>query len=368
MTRNTNFFRQGVNPMLDNVDAKMPFNKLFAHFGIFFVLVSSLSSCKTSSDTLQYATIYRGHSIQGLHARSVTFVNEDAIIIAGPKGVFCGKYFGGDLVEQPALEGAEDIRDMHLFNNGTMVMMNSGDTAKIYVVGFNGEQATVFDSAGVFLDGLDFWDDKNGIAYGDPVGGKFFLVKTNNAGRSWDAYTPERFPDILKNEAGFAASGTGLQCIGDSTVYFATGMADTARLFCSYDRGKTWTAKNTPLKSGDSYGIYSIEFWSEKEGIIIGGSWEETEYRKKICYYTSDGGDTWINRSKGLGGYSSCVQGNANGTCIFATGDQGTYFTLDKGLNWFLLFERNYYSITVFNDFVAFVGRDGVVEILRFKF
>lgn len=326
-----------------------------------------LTSCK-STDNLQYATIYHGQSIAGFHARAVTFVNQEAILIAGPKGVFCGKYFGGDLIEQPALKDAEDIRDIHLFMNGTMSLLSSGDTGKIYIVGFNGEQATVFDSSGIFLDGMDFFDEQNGIAYGDPINGKFFLTETHDAGRSWKAFTPEVFPDNLTNEAGFAASGTGIQCIDDSIVYFVTGMADTARLFCSYDRGKNWVAKNTPLKSGDSYGIYSMFFWSKHEGMIVGGSWKERDYNKKVCYFTSDGGDSWFNCSKGLGGYTSCVQGNENGSCIFATGDHGTYYTLDKGLNWNLLFDRNYYSIAVSKEFVAFVGRDGAVEILRYQF
>ncbi len=41
---------------------------------------------------------------------------------------------------------------------------------------------------------------------------------------------------------------------------------------------------------------------------------------------------------------------------------------LDKGLHWHLLFERNYYSIAINQDFVAFAGRDGVLEVLRYKF
>lgn len=335
--------------------------------GILILLTFVICACK-STDHLQYATIYRGHSKEGLSGRAMTFVNQDAVIVAGPKGVFCGRYFGGDLVEQPPLNGAEDIRDIHLFHNGTISLMSSGDTGRIYVLGFNGEQALVFDTNKVFLDGFDFWDEQNGIVYGDPVNTHFFLAKTSDAGRSWKAFTPAVFPAILNKEAGFAASGTGIQCLDDSTVYFATGMADTARLFCSYDQGNSWVAKNTPLKSGGSYGIYSIYFWSEKEGMIVGGSWEQTDYAKQICYYTSDGGETWINRSKGLGGYLSCIQGNEAGTCLFATGDQGTYFTLDKGLHWHLLFERNYYSIVVNKDFVAFAGREGSLEILRYQF
>lgn len=320
----------------------------------------------TKPDNFRYSTIYRGHTVEGLSGRAMTVVN-DAVIFAGPNGVFGGRFFGGDLVEQPAIEGAEDIRDMHLFGDGKMVLMNSGEHGTIYHIGFNGEQKKVFDSSGVFLDGLDFWDEKNGICYGDPVGGKFFLLRTFDSGLTWFNLTPKSLPVILENEAGFAASGTGLQCIGDSTVYFVTGMADTARMFCSYDCGETWTVKNTPMKSGNSYGIYSMFFWSETEGMVIGGSWEEIDYKKKICYYTSDGGNTWENRSKGLGGYTSCIQGDQEAKFIAVTGDKGTYYSLDKGVTWVLLFERGYYTLAINKDYLVLMGRDGILEVLLYK-
>lgn len=332
---------------------------------LFFLLL--LSACQITQE-IQYATIYSDYSKEGLNARALAIVGEEAVIVAGPKGYFCGKYFGGDLVEQPSLVGAADIRDLQLFDDGTMSMMSSGDTARIYHVDYNGKQSLVYDSAGIFLDGMDFWDATSGIVYGDPVRSHFFLALTNNAGQNWTPLYPDVFPSILTAEAGFAASGTGLQCLGDSTVYFATGMADTARLFCSYDRGKTWVAKNTPMKSGDSFGIYSIYFWSEQEGMIVGGSWKETEYNKKICYYTADGGNTWVNRSKGLGGYLSCINGNQDGSCLFTTGDQGTFFSLDKGITWSLLFDKNYYSIALKGEYAVFIGRNGVLEIIRYKY
>ncbi|MBK7129266.1 MAG: hypothetical protein IPM74_07865 [Crocinitomicaceae bacterium] len=339
-----------------------------SYFKLLSVISLFILSCQTYQDHFTYATIYHGETLAGFHARALCLVNSEAVIVAGPNGQFCGKYFSGDLIEQPALTGAEDIRDMHLFNNGTMVLMNSGDTGKIYVVGFNGEQATVLDTPGVFLDGLDFWDEKNGIAFGDPVGNTFFLARTNDGGRSWSAFSPQNIPEALQHESAFAASGTGIQCIDDSTVYFVSGMADTARLFISHDRGMNWTALPTPMKSGDGYGIYSMYFWNSLEGMIIGGSWEEIKYHKKICFLTQDGGKTWINRSKGLGGYSSCILGNKDGSCIFSTGDRGTYYTLDRGLHWNLLFERNYYSIAMNEEFLALIGRNGTIEILRYQF
>jgi photosystem II stability/assembly factor-like uncharacterized protein len=329
-------------------------------------LLLLLNSCK-APDNFHYSTIYRGHSVEGLNARSLVVIS-DAVIVAGPKGVFCGRFFSGDLVEQPAIEGAEDIRDMHLFNDGTMVLMNSGNNGTIYHVAFDGTQTKVYDTAAIFLDGLDFWDDRSGIAFGDPLGGKFFLLRTDNSGKNWHNLTPPSLPVARPGEGAFAASGTSIQCLGDSTVYFVTGMGDTARMFCSYDRGLSWSVKNTPVKSGSNNGIYSMYFWSETEGIIAGGNWEDTKAKKKICYYTADGGNTWINRSKGLGGYTSCIQGNENGTFLCATGDQGTYYSLDKGLNWELMFERNFYSMAVTDDYLVLIGRDGVLEVLMYKF
>lgn len=344
---------------------KASFSKTFLYCTLLLQLL--LFYACTKPDTFRYSTIYRGHSIEGLSARALV-VLDDAVIVAGPDGKFCGRFFGGDLVEQPAITGAEDIRDMHLFENGTMVMMNSGEHGTIYHIGFQGEQKKVFDSAGVFLDGMDFWDDQNGICYGDPVGGKFFLLRTFDSGKTWFNLTPKSIPTILNNEAGFAASGTGIQCIGDSTVYFVTGMADTARMFCSYNRGETWTVKNTPIKSGGGYGIYSTYFWNKNEGMIIGGSWEEIDYKKKICYYTSDGGNTWENRSKGLQGYTSCIQGNEEGTFLAATGDKGTFYSLNKGETWELMFERNYYSLSVNKNYLVLIGREGTLEVLLYKF
>jgi len=330
------------------------------------LLLLLFTNC-TKPDTFHYSTIYRGPSIEGLSARALVVLN-DAVIVAGPGGVFGGRFFGGDLVEQPAIEGAEDIRDMHIFNDGTMVLMNSGEKGIIYRIDFMGKQSVVFDSAGVFLDGMDFWDDLNGICYGDPVGGQFFLLRTFDGGKTWFNLTPISLPLILNNEAGFAASGTGIQCIEDSTVYFVTGMADTARMYCSNDRGENWIVKNTPLKSGGGYGIYSTYFWNKNEGMIIGGSWEEIDYKKKICYYTSDGGTTWENRSKGLEGYMSCIQGNADGTFLATTGDKGTFYSLNKGETWGLVCDRNYYSLAVNKSYLVLIGREGTLEVLLYKY
>ena len=129
----------------------------------------------------------------------------------------------------------------------------------------------------------------------------------------------------------------------------------------------SWTVKNTPIKSGDSYGIYSMYFWSEKEGVIIGGSYLTPDDTEKLCFYTSDGGDTWQERSAGLGGYTSCVHGSKDGGLLIATGRIATYYSLNKGESWELLLKNTFYSVRVGDDKLFFSGKEGVVSVYKYQ-
>jgi photosystem II stability/assembly factor-like uncharacterized protein len=214
---------------------------------------------------------------------------------------------------------------------------------------------------------MDFWNNNTGIAYGDPVNGQFYLIKTTDTGRNWEILKPKEIPPALENEAGFAASGTGIQTMGDSTVYFATGVGSVARLFCSDNQGETWVAKETPMRSGDSYGIYSIHFWSEQEGVIIGGSYVDSTYNEGICQYTSDGGDSWTDRSTGLAGYCSCVAGTKKGELLVATGRMGTFYSLNKGKSWEILTKTAYYTCTITETNIVLSGKNGILEFIEYN-
>jgi hypothetical protein len=267
------------------------------------------------------------------------------------------------------IDGIEDFRDVYCNTMGACLLMNSGKNGKISGISPSGIPRSVYDTSGVFFNGMDFWaSDQNGMVFGDPVNNRFFLAVTGNQGRNWMPLQPLTMPEILKNEAGFAASGSSIQAIGDSSVYFGTGMAETARLFKTSDRGINWVAKDTPMKAGNFYGIYSIFFWSQNEGMIIGGSYVDSTYNDKICFTTSDGGDTWTQTSKGLRGYCSSVCGTPDGKLIFATGTQGTFYTTDKGANWELLTERPFYSCLIIDNKLALTGNGGEVLVYEYSF
>lgn len=333
----------------------------------FFALL--FSACGVQEKTLSYHSFYQGYSVEGAHARALA-VTDKHVVVGGKDGYVSINFLDSSLWnvnKSRQMADIEDFRDVHFTDLGDCFFMNSGENGIIYRITRFGSQAKVLDTAGVFLDGLDFWDAESGIVYGDPVGGKFFLAKTTDKGETWQALKPKVLPPALENEGGFAASGSGIQTIGDSAVYFATGLGQTARLFCSYDRGEHWRVKDTPMRSGDSYGIYSMFFWSENEGLIVGGSYVDSTYNEGICQFTNNGGDSWKSRSTGLAGYCSCVHGTPNGDFIVATGRMGTFYTLTKGKVWHKLTDRAFYTCSVSSRYIILSGRDGTLEFFEYE-
>src|SRR5262249_30491621 len=145
-----------------------------------------------------------------------------------------------------------------------------------------------------FFDALAFWDDKNGIALGDPVKGRFQLIVTTDGGANWKALAAKALPPALPGEGAFAASGTCLVTRGERDVWFATGGAKSARVFHSRDRGQTWEVRETPIVAGAaSAGIFSIAFRDSKHGMIVGGDYRKPNDKVATAARTSDGGKTW---------------------------------------------------------------------------
>lgn len=325
------------------------------------VLIVILQSC-----SFKYEIIYDGFSSEGIHSRGLA-LTEDRIYVGGERGIISSFDYEGNDKGRDVVNNIEDFRDIDVVHDSTVLYLNSGSNGIIVRQERGQPKQNVFVQPGVFLDGMDFWDDQNGMAYGDPLKRRFFILTTDNSGGSWTRLKPEVLPNPVDNEAGFAASGTGLDCVGDSTVFIGTGMCKSPRVLVSHDRGASWEAKETPMVGGDSHGIYSLYFWNENEGVIIGGSYVYPDLNDSICFYTPDGGNTWLDRSNGLGGYCSTIQGNKDGSLLIASGRTATYYSTNKGETWDLLFEETYYSCKVNDEYIVFSGKKGKFRILKYR-
>jgi photosystem II stability/assembly factor-like uncharacterized protein len=224
------------------------------------------------------------------------------------------------------------------------------------------------DLKGVFLDALAFWDSQHGIALSDPVDGRFFVLTTDDGGRSWSRVPPDVVPPSLPGEAAFAASGSCLTIEGKANVWFGTGGGATARVFRSTNRGRSWTVVNTPIQAGSaSTGIFSIAFRDTRHGVVAGGDYQQPKGALPNVALSGDGGRSWREPKGPLAaGYFSAVAYLAQNGPLVAVGLAGTATSSDGGESWTVVDTVPYNSVRFAPDKGGWaVGPRGRIGVWR---
>lgn len=197
-----------------------------------------------------------------------------------------------------------------------------------------------------FLDGMAFWKNGVGVIFGDPLQGKHFILKTINQGNFWERIPNDNIPTPIKNEAGFAASGTSIVCVSKGIGYIGLG-GETVRVLKTVNYGDTWKSQDTPMpKNQSGTGIYSMAFKDELNGVAVGGNWEFSDCDSSKIY-TTNGGETWT-LSEGTQGYRSCVT-YVKDNIYISTGTNGTDISIDGGKSWQLLDTIGFNAIQFIN-------------------
>ena len=188
--------------------------------------------------------------------------------------------------------------------------------------------------ADAFFDAMAFWDADHGIAVSDSVKGAFVIITTEDGGTSWNRVPADRLPAALENEGAFAASGTNVTVFGTTHAWFGTGAAARARVLHTPDRGRTWTIADTPLRAGQTSGIYSVAFRDAMNGVVVGGDYSKETEAIDNAAVTKDGGKTWVLVT-GLTGFRSAVAYvPGQKTSLIGVGPQGADVSTDDGRTW----------------------------------
>lgn len=249
-------------------------------------------------------------------------------------------------------------------------MLGVGNPALLFKTGSGGQMELAYmeEHEKVFYDSMEFWNDLEGIAMGDPTDGCISIIITRNGGQSWSKLSCEELPAAHEGEAAFAASDTNIAIYGDHT-WIATG-GKSARILYSPDKGKSWEVFETPFVQGEpTQGIYSIDFYNESLGVAIGGDYTKPEENSANKAITMDGGRTW--QLVGVGeapGYMSCVQyiPGREGKELVALGFQGVYFSNNGGVSFKQISEEPFYTLRFDSDTTAFAA--GKYRIARLTF
>ena len=223
--------------------------------------------------------------------------------------------------------------------DSNVFILNAGSPATLYRIAKDGTAIdTVYIEVGekVFYDSMQFYNNNDGIAMGDPTDNCLSVITTSDGGATWTKVSCDILPEAAQGEAAFAASNTNLIVKGNDTWMVSGGKK--SRLYYSADKGKTWEVHNTPIAQGtEMSGIFSADFYNDAIGFAVGGDYEYLDKNSGNKMITTDGGENWTLVGENIGfGYASCVQfvPNSDGDELVSVGPSGVYYSYDRGTSW----------------------------------
>jgi photosystem II stability/assembly factor-like uncharacterized protein len=217
---------------------------------------------------------------------------------------------------------------------------------------------------------MQFWNDLEGIAVGDPIEGCFSVITTRDGGTTWQKTPSDQLPQLAEGEAAFAASNTNI-VIKENSTWLVSG-GKSARVFFSDDKGKSWSVNETPMVQGKQMtGIFTADFYDSKVGFISGGNYEVLTQNFDNKAVTRDGGKRWqlVAQNQGFG-YASCVQyiPKSKGKELVSVGASGLFYSNDGGNSWKQFStDGSLYTIRFLNASTAIAAGKNKLIRIRFK-
>ena len=269
--------------------------------------------------------------------RGLSVVDDHMAWVSGSKG-YTGKTTNGGenwvFAKVPGFEQC-DFRSVYAFDSLNAVIANAGAPAYILRTTDGGRTWTKVyenDDSAAFIDGIDFWNNREGMIFGDPLHGRMLLLRTTNGGGSWQEVPVASRPVMDSGEASFAASGTAIRCLPGGNAAIATG-GRHARLWLTKNKGINWHPAPTPMMHGPaSAGIFSLAYLNGAS-IIVGGDYKRDTLRADHIFLSKKDFSGWLKPAIPTRGYRECVE-YINNKIVIATGPAGIDISYDGGMNW----------------------------------
>lgn len=337
------------------------------NISIILLLLPFFTACKKNYHPRETVKIsIEKFKIDSSSIRAIEIVNDSSVVYASSNGIIGiltgnGKFVGiKKIVTDSIIPHFRSIA----YTKEAVFALSIGNPALLYRYK-NNEIELVYKEMHekVFYDSMKFFDELNGIAIGDPTDDCLSVLITRDGGKSWGKMDCKNLPKIEAGEAAFAASNTNIAIVGENAWVVTGGLK--ARVFHTPDMGLTWKVYDTPIVQGkNSTGIYTVDFYSEKQGIICGGDYTDMygNYANKAI--TNNGGKTWeIVSENAAPKYVSCVQyvPNTQGKEVFAVSDNGVFYSKTSGKTWEKVSDDGFHSIRFVNENTAWVSGDEVI-------
>ena len=294
--------------------------------------------------------------------RGLSVVDARTVWASGTGGRVVHTTDGGNVWRIDTIPGASalDLRSIHA--RSQRVAHVAATAGRIYRTTDGGRtwvrtwQAT---DTSVFLDAIDFWDDLNGVALGDPIAGRFLVLLTRDGGDTWREASVQRRPPTVEGEAAFAASGSSLVVDSAGGVWIGSG-GRAARLLYSPDRSATWITFTSPLRQGEpSQGIFSLAALNGRI-YAVGGDYQQADsVRGNEGVFSGNPERSWAPPSaQPPRGYRSGVAGTRATADVFliAVGPGGSDQSRNGGRSWSPFDSTGFHAVRASRDGVFYAS------------
>ncbi|MFN8581211.1 MAG: hypothetical protein U0163_09585, partial [Gemmatimonadaceae bacterium] len=298
--------------------------------------------------------------------RGLAVVSDQVVWASGSRGTVLRSVDGGTTWAVDAVPGARSLEIRAISAANERVAHVAATAGRIWRTVDGGQtwslQYQAADTS-VFLDAIGFWDERHGIAMGDPLDGRFFLLATNDGGDTWHEVQAASRPAVSPGETAFAASGTSLVLLQGGGALIGSG-GSVARVHRSKERGAQWSVSDVPVRSGErSNGVFSLAV-AGSAVIAVGGDYRRPDSTRAVAARSSDGGATWTPARTMPSGYRSGAALTSRGLAL-AVGTNGTDLSLDGGVTWTAVDRANYNAVQIAPGGMAFaVGPSGAIARL----
>ncbi|MBL8774038.1 MAG: hypothetical protein JNK30_21810 [Phenylobacterium sp.] len=300
--------------------------------------------------------------------RAVAISPSGAFHVSGGKGAHAVSQDGGRTwrFSAPQGEAAYDFRGVAVAGDGAVLLMTAGEAAK--------GDANIFRSAdgvswtktfqttepGAFLDTLALRDGRRGFVLGDPVDGRWFVLRTDDGGRTW---TRLPGPAVRLGEAAFAASNSALFLGPGREVWIVGGGLARARVFHSRDDGATWSASETAIEGDESAGLFGGMALGGGRAVVVGGDYRAELREGPAIARTQDGGRTWTPAPDA--GTPRLLEGVArrDARTLIAVGPRGASVSRDDGATWRQVDDEAFHAIACAGATCVAAGSRGRVAV-----
>ena len=342
------------------------------HIAIIFILLC-LAGCKHSNpykDTTIELVEVKSFPLEKISVRAMVLLEKN-VAFAGSDATFGFINTQNQTIATSNLKNRRVISDFRAVaaTSQNFFMLSIGNPALLYKAEQSGmEEVYREEHPDVFYDVLRFTDDQFGIAIGDPIDNRLSVVTTLNGGQQWTKLTWSQSPKLEEGESVFAASNSALAHYGNK-LWVVTGGSKSRVLF-SDNKGYKWQDLATlPLAQGSpTQGAFTIAFYNDQQGIVLGGDYEQPTERKGSGALTFDGGKTWqpIATDKAIG-YASCVQyiPDSEGNALVATSPNGLFFSNDQGKSWQQLSDKSYHALLFVDEQTMVASGNEKITLFR---